>query len=131
MFALGVTDLLVVLFRLLQHILNLIEYKWNDLMCEVLAYVVNSFYILSNWLLVSWTVERFIAVKYPFRVVSVCSFNNLKIVHATLIIFSCLINLPQLTELTVDVSLTNNRHFCEYSTFYYQHYLLFESFMYM
>lgn len=129
--ALGISDLSVVYFRLVVHVLRRIEYSWNDLMCKLLHFMTNSSYILSNWVLVSWTVERLIAVTFPFKVNYISTVKNMKQTLAVLVVLCCLLSIPQLTEITAVPTLNGKFKYCVYSVFYSKHYLLFESFMYL
>lgn len=131
MFSLGITDLLVVLFRFFIHVLRVIKYNWNGDLCKVMFFVVNSSYTLSNWILVSWTIERLIAVTFPLKASSICTVNNVKKANLILVICCYGLNIPQLTEIMTVKQLNGSRYFCQYSIFYRKMYALFESFMCM
>lgn len=92
----------------------------------MLLFVINSSYTLSNWILVSWTIERFIAVRFPLKATSWCTVQKVKKAISGLVVVCYLLNIPQLTETITVLSLNAKRTF-----FYYHSFALFKSFVYM
>ena len=56
--------------------------------CPVIVYITYVFSFLSVWYVVSFTIERFIAVCYPFRRQILCTSRRAKIVVTSLAIFA-------------------------------------------
>ncbi|KAG6442778.1 hypothetical protein O3G_MSEX002511 [Manduca sexta] len=62
--------------------------------CQVFVYLSYVTCCLSNWLVVAFTVERFMAVVYPLRRTSMCSVNRSQIIIGTLVLLAMILNLP-------------------------------------
>lgn len=131
MFVLGVTDFFVVLTRLTIHILRLGQYRWTDMSCKSFNYFVNIFYIYSNWVLVSWTLERLVAVMFPMKMNSLCTRGVLKKIIFTSFVVICLVTIPLITE-SHSVSIANSgNQICQFTPFYFKIYSTFETVIYM
>jgi hypothetical protein len=77
--------------------------------CQILHFLTNFSSILSPWLVLSFTVERFIAVKYPFQRSVICTKKRAKMVVCSLIVASGLLNsyAPVLFHSTRDPQMGN------------------------
>lgn len=87
-------------------------------------------YFFSNWIVVSWTFERFIAVFFPLKLNSWCTLSVLKTFLGFLLIICCLVLVPDVTEIEAIRGIKNGYQ-CEYSTFYYETYTHFQNTVYM
>lgn len=129
MLVLGFTDLFVVSIRTLLHCLKLMEFVWTDATCKWIYYFTNVSYLFSNWILVSWTLERFIAVFFPMKLNVWCTLPVIKRVLCVCCLISFLVLIPQITEGT---SLLNgNSYLCTYSVFYFRIYSHIENLLYI
>lgn len=61
-------------------------YKWNGF-CQIFTWLSNVCSVLSVWLVVAFTVERFVAVHYPLRRKSLCTVQRARCVIFYLILF--------------------------------------------
>ncbi|XP_028156642.1 thyrotropin-releasing hormone receptor-like [Ostrinia furnacalis] len=79
--------------------------------CQVFVYTSYVTSCLSAWLVVAFTVERFVAVLYPLRRNAVCTVARARHVIASIVLASLLINLPVLrfaTPTTNDCNIDYN-----------------------
>lgn len=130
MLILGVTDLFVVITRTTINVMASLNYMWTDVSCKLLLYASNTSYVFSNWVLVSWTIERFIAVVYPLKLNIWCNLRNVKIILFIILAVCCVIVTPQLTEIFSTFS-TTRKSICLFSEIYVRIYALIESLVYM
>jgi hypothetical protein len=65
-------------------------------LCEMNIYLTYVCSFLSAWLVVAFTVERFIAVRYPLRRPSMCTVARAKAVLASLTALALILNVPNL-----------------------------------
>lgn len=123
---LGITDFVVVSLRLV--IISLIRYsfRWTDASCKIFYYVVNVAYTFSNYILVSWTIERFIAVVFPFKLYTWRTLGKIKLVLLFFCVMCLGLGIPQITERSA-----SPKGVCTYSKFYYETYANIETFVYM
>lgn len=63
-------------------------------MCHLIVYLTGVSSFLSVWLVLAFTVERFVAVKYPLLRQSVCTVTRAKITIAILVVFAMGIYIP-------------------------------------
>jgi hypothetical protein len=78
--------------------------------CEVDNYLIYVCSFLSAWLVVAFTVERFIAVRYPLRRSSMCTVARAKTVLASLTLTALILNVPNLWS--VQIEIFDNRPIC-------------------
>lgn len=129
MLLLGVTDLLVVIVRLSIHFLYEFKFQLTNFWCKTLYFTLNSSYVLSNWILVSWTVERFIAVMFPIKVYKLYTLTHAKTTIALFLVMSCAVASPHITEMySVPVG---DSIYCQPTQYYYETYAMFENSVYM
>lgn len=131
MIALGVTDFIVVLFRLCIHFLRISKYVWTDLSCQTLLFITNLGYVFSNWILVSWTVERFIAVVFPLKMNAWCTVSVVKKGMAVAFSVCCLVLIPQLVETSSVYNAAQKKVECIFSDAYYNKYSVFNQIVYL
>lgn len=62
--------------------------------CQIFVYSTYWACCLSVWLVVAFTLERFVAVLYPLRRSSMCTVTRAKTVIGALVLISMLLNLP-------------------------------------
>lgn len=125
MFALGLTDLLVVSLRLSIRIMLRVKYQWTDLVCKVLYYHVNVAYRFSNWILVSWTLEQSIAVIFPLKLNAWYSNRKVGTILSLPIIINACLLVSQLIEVS-SINTSNGLMVCIYSKYYYVAYAMIE-----
>ncbi|XP_033607700.1 thyrotropin-releasing hormone receptor [Cryptotermes secundus] len=72
-------------------------------LCEMNLYLTYVCSFLSAWLVVAFTVERFIAVRYPLRRPSMCTVARAKVVLASLTLLALILNVPNfwLTQIEI------------------------------
>lgn len=131
MFVLGVTDFLVVSTRIIPSVFDHFMFQWTDASCKILYYLINVCYLFSNWILVSWTLERFIAVIFPMKLNVWCTVPTMKKVLCVCCALSFITLTPQITECFSVLSVDRTRSLCTYSAFYFQIYSHFENIVYM
>lgn len=131
MFVIGITDLVLVSLRFTYHLLEQFEYQWTNISCKILYFFSNCSYSFSNWVLVTWTVERFLAVLVPMKMNVWCTLSSVKTVLITLSATCCLIAIPVLTEAHTIKLVNRNSVYCKYSEFYFQTYLMIDSIFYI
>ncbi|XP_045464273.1 neuropeptides capa receptor isoform X2 [Harmonia axyridis] len=66
----------------------------NEGTCQALIYISGVCSFLSVWLVVSFTMERFIAVRYPLNQRSVWTVTRAKLVISSLVIFGVILYIP-------------------------------------
>lgn len=79
-------------------------------LCELSIYLTYVCSFLSAWLVVGFTVERFIAVRYPLRRSSMCTSTRAKIVLASLTVLALTLNIPNLW--LTQIQIRDNRPIC-------------------
>lgn len=131
MFALGVTDCLVVSLRLLLLLLRQTKHQWTNISCKLMFYTLNTSYVFSNWILVSWTVERFIAVMFPMKMNIWCSIRNVKRMLLIVLFVCCCLMIPQITEAQTISYGIGDTAICYYSAIYFSTFAMLENFFYM
>lgn len=83
--------------------------------CQLFVYVSYVSCSLSAWLVMAFTVERFVAVIYPLKRNIICTVNRARTIILTLGCVSLLLNLPVLRFATP------NRHDCNIDMIYLDH----------
>jgi hypothetical protein len=78
--------------------------------CEMDNYLIYVCSFLSAWLVVAFTVERFIAVRYPLRRPSMCTVARAKGVLASLTALALILNVPNLWS--VQIEIMDNKPIC-------------------
>lgn len=118
MFVLGATDLFVVSSRMIYQTMNVLHVRFSKLACQTIFFLINVFYTFSNWIVVCWTVERFIAVMFPMKLNAWCSVRMMKSFLICCLVMCFLILSPQFTQIYSATSKTGDRVFCMYSEFH-------------
>lgn len=122
MTSLAAVDLVLVCFR--------IPFKVRQIettaMCKLFWYLNNALPVYSNYILVFWTIERFIAVQFPLRVAEWCSLRNTALSVTGVGIFAFLFSLPWVMSTTKSLE----RYACvippDWSYFIYQVWFYFD-----
>ncbi|KAK9870897.1 hypothetical protein WA026_009853 [Henosepilachna vigintioctopunctata] len=85
--ALAVADLgfLIVVTIVQCSFVGILELYNTDGWCQFFVYISSVCATLSVWLIVAFTVERFIAVKYPLKRPNICTVRRARIVISTLL----------------------------------------------
>jgi hypothetical protein len=78
--------------------------------CEMNNYLTYVCSFLSAWLVVAFTVERFIAVRYPLRRPSMCTVARAKAVLASLTALALILNVPNLWSTQIEIR--DNKPIC-------------------
>lgn len=92
--------------------LNMLEIRYFNMpiVCELTIYVGSVCSFLSVYFVVAFTVERFIAVRYPLKRPSMCTVSRAKVVLTSLTLVSCLLYMPNIVIAGVEEKiLFNNR----------------------
>ena len=76
---------------------------FTDFECTISWGIINAMLPCSNFILVAWTLERMIAVRFPLKVTSWCSMKNTKIVVALTLIFGIVISTPYFVHSRADI----------------------------
>lgn len=69
--------------------------------CHIINYITGVCSFLSVWLVLAFTVERFVAVRYPLLRQSVCTVARAKLAITILVVFSLVVYSPQLFASTI------------------------------
>lgn len=128
MLFLGITDLLVITFRLLIYSIQIFKIPLTDQLCRSLLFIANVVYVFSNWILVCWTIERFIAVVFPIKLNVWCTVPVMKRV---LVLCLILCGIPFISQIFVSYSSLLTPYICIYHPTYYKIYAHIESVVYM
>ncbi|XP_049885852.1 neuromedin-U receptor 1 [Pectinophora gossypiella] len=96
--ALAISDT-IFLFQLLPPWLNAVQL--TDLFnrkgfCQIFVYVTYVTCCLSAWLVVAFTVERFVAVLYPLQRNAICTVTRARHIICSIVIAALLLNVPVL-----------------------------------
>lgn len=91
--------------------LNMIEIHYfnTPIICEVSIYISNVCSFLSVYFIVAFTVERFIAVRYPLKRPSMCTVSRAKIVLSSLTLFALISYTPTFIIAGVEERVLGNR----------------------
>lgn len=128
MLFLGTTDLFVVMIRLLIYSLQTFKVPLTDQLCRAFLFVANLVYVFSNWILVCWTIERFIAVVFPIKLNAWCTVPVMKRVLLVCLTLCSITFIPQIF-FSYRSPLTH--YVCIYHPEYYTIYAHIESTVYM
>ena len=90
MTTLAMVDLLLICIRITIKELSFL----SDTPCKVLWYFYNVLPMSSNYILVFWTIERLIAVRFPLKVADWCTIRNATIAVSITIVSSFALNVP-------------------------------------
>lgn len=78
--ALGVSDTVFLLINFLSWLPYGGEFQSNDFGCKLLTFLGGASSVLSAWMVVAFTIERFIAVLYPLRRQTMCTVRRAKLI---------------------------------------------------
>lgn len=108
--ALAISDTGFLLAHLMTW-LNMIEIKYfnTPVVCEVSIYVSMVCSFLSVYFIVAFTVERFIAVRYPLKRPSMCTVSRAKIVLSSLTLLALIAYTPTFIIAGVEERVLENR----------------------
>lgn len=123
---LGATDLLNVIMK----IISFQSLYWTDLTCKVKFFIINISYTFSNWIIVSWTVERFIAVVFPLKLNIWCTVYKVRIALGCLLVACVAITIPHLIYVESLDRVSGGRG-CVFADVYYKYYSSVENVWYM
>ena len=65
----------------------------STVICQTMWYIYNALPLFSNYILVFWTIERFIAVRFPLRVQVFCTVKRTAVTILVVGIFSFAVNI--------------------------------------
>lgn len=88
--SLAVVDLLVISCRIS---FRRVPFS-STTICQLRWYFYNALPLFSNWILVLWTIERFLAVQFPLRVMDWCTVKRTAISIIAAGIFSFAVDIP-------------------------------------
>ncbi|XP_045208618.2 probable G-protein coupled receptor 139 [Mercenaria mercenaria] len=86
MMALAITDLTAILLILSYRLLDENNVRLGDRFCQVIFFAGTTSQMYPNWILVAMTIERFIAVKFPFKFKTICVRKNAVFVIVILLV---------------------------------------------
>lgn len=70
----------------LSRVIGCFLYFFRDGFCQVFVYISSVCASLSVWLIVAFTVERFIAVQYPLQRPRICTVSRAKTIVTCLVV---------------------------------------------
>lgn len=97
MAALAVSDNVVLCSAVYYYIATVIlkdSYDMTDADCEAMVYFLHVGFFTSSIIIISMTIDRYIAIKYPLKAVFYCTPRRAKMVITIAIIGSMLYNIP-------------------------------------
>ncbi|XP_075228461.1 G-protein coupled receptor [Lycorma delicatula] len=94
--AISDTGVLIPIFVTWLELVDIIQIFNKPIICQTLVYMTHMCSFLSVWFVVSFTVERFIAVRYPLRRPSVCTVARARCVVIFLTVISLFLHMPYL-----------------------------------
>lgn len=130
MLILGVTDFIVVSFRITFKTMMFLNYTFRDVDCRIIYFFTNVAYIFSNWILVVWTIERSVAVLFPLKLSTLSTSRVILVTLAIQLLSITCISVPQIMEISSVLSSTG-KYGCVHSTFYHKTYAMIENCVYI
>lgn len=94
--ALGVSDTIFLLINFLSWLPYGGELQANDFACKLTTFLGGASSVLSAWMVVAFTIERFIAVLYPLRRQTMCTVRRAKFIILGLFIAGLIDSSPLL-----------------------------------
>lgn len=91
MISLAVVDFLTICFRIP---FKTVVPRTTNMICDVMWYMYNALPMFSNYVLLLWTIERFIAVNFPLRLTEWCTIRRTVISVAAVGMFSFAVTVP-------------------------------------
>jgi len=113
MSVLGITDMLLCICRLIKAVYDLLLTPLNTEYCKTLAFFISAFATYSNFIVVMWSCERFIAVYFPMNLIQWCIMFRVKIGLGILCFVSFALSIPYMFAFEAD-TLGNE---CAYTAF--------------
>lgn len=100
--SLAASDTLILLILLVDW-LKVLDIHWMEVLwvCKLTTYAGYVFTFLSVWLITVFTIERFVAVRYPLLRQSICTVSRAKIVILVLFLVSAGLYLPMVWMSTI------------------------------
>lgn len=92
MMALAITDLIAIVLILFYRLLDENNVRLGDRFCQVIFFAGTTSQMYPNWILVAMTIERFIAVRMPFRFKTICVKRNAMVVIVIILVSILLAN---------------------------------------
>lgn len=92
MLALAIADLIALALKMLYLQLTAKDVRLGDRLCQFIFMVGTVSQMYANWILVALTIERFIAIWFPFKVRKLCTGRNAILVLTGMLIFFILAN---------------------------------------
>jgi len=102
MCVLGITDMLLCICRLTKAVYDLSLIPHNIEYCNTLAFLASVFATYSNFIVVMWSCERFIAVYFPMNLIQWCTMFRVKISFFILCFISFALNIPYMFAFETD-----------------------------
>ncbi|KAL4232782.1 hypothetical protein ACF0H5_007469 [Mactra antiquata] len=133
MLTLGITDWVHVIARFTLRQLTYFNVEQTNFVCKLIMFVANFSLVYSNFVVMAWTIERFIAVIVPLKLSSWCTMRN----TSALLIVLCIIDVALSTTYIFETKKgaytdgVEEIHFCYYSQFYFDYWAHIESVYYI
>jgi len=102
MCVLGVTDILICICRLIKGVYDLSLIPVINAYCKTLGFLVSAFATYSNYIVVMWSCERFIAVYFPVNLIHWCTMFRVKSGLFILCFISFALNIPYMFAYETD-----------------------------
>jgi len=123
MCVLGVTDILLCICRLIKAVYDLSLIPVINAYCKTLGFLISAFATYSNFIVVMWSCERFIAVYFPMNLIQWCTMFRVKSGLIILCFISFVLNIPYMFAYETDKFGVN----CAYTDFHTNIWFLIES----
>ena len=90
MLLLAVSDMVSITIKMVYFQITANDVKMGDIFCQLILFLGTVAQQYSNWILVAMTVERFVAIWFPFKVKKICTKRNVALANIVMIVvFIC------------------------------------------
>ncbi|KAL3866384.1 hypothetical protein ACJMK2_043687 [Sinanodonta woodiana] len=105
MITLAATDLFSAMTKAIRQTRKLLNIPYGDVGCRIEQFIVMTMPEVSNWIIVCVTVERYIAIRHPLKVTTICTKRNTAIVLISVFVFFVTLNAHYLQTIIVIIGL--------------------------
>jgi len=103
MCVLGITDILICICRLIKAVYNLSLITLFNEYCKIVGAFISAFATYSNFIVVMWSCEQFIAVYFPMNLIQWCTMFRVKSGLFILCVFSFALNISYMFAYETDI----------------------------
>ncbi|KAL3866383.1 hypothetical protein ACJMK2_043686 [Sinanodonta woodiana] len=118
MITLAATDFFSAMTKAMRQTRKLLNISYGDAGCRIEQFIVMTMPEVSNWIIVCVTVERFIAIRHPLKVATICTKRNTAIVLISVFVFFVTLNAHYLQTITEIISYDGDHYMCAASDLY-------------